>query len=247
MKLLLTGVTGVAGLAIYRRAVEDPEVTHITLLTRRPVPDWAVLPATAAAKTTTLIHSDFSSFPPELAKQLAENDACVWALGRSSLGMSEEEYTATTYTSVMNAARALKEAGVGAGRSADAPFRFVYISGEGADQTGRSRQMWANVKGRTERDLIEFCKDAEGMQARIYRPGYFFPSKNNPEDRTNQRSATLGVVDNVMTPVLKCVMPSVYTRTEDLSTFAVELAKGRWPETDQYRNADMHKLVKDVQ
>ena len=173
MKLLLTGVTGVgmylpsnyirstpltqslffictvrhaAGLAVYRRAIEDPDVTHITLLTRRAVPEWAVLPPNATLKTTTIIHSDFTTYPPELAARLAENDACVWALGRSSMGMSEEEYTTTTYTSVMNAARALRDAGVGEGRPADKPFRFVYISGEHADPEGKSRQMWARVK-----------------------------------------------------------------------------------------------------
>ena len=147
--MITRGIEFTAGLAIYRRAIEDPEVTHITLLTRRAVPDWAVLPPNAASKTTTIIHSDFTSYPPELAARLAEHDAWVWALGRSSMGMSEEEYTATTYTSVMNAARALRDAGVGAERPADQPFRFVYISGEHADPEEKSRQMWARVKVRS--------------------------------------------------------------------------------------------------
>ncbi|KAH9835303.1 uncharacterized protein C8Q71DRAFT_710050, partial [Rhodofomes roseus] len=235
-----------AGLAIYRRALEDPEVTHITLLTRRPVPDWAVLPLNASSKTTTIIHTDFLSYPAGLAKQLAENDACIWALGRSAVGMTEEEYTATTYTNVMNAARAVKDAGVGEGRPVDKPFRIVYISGEGADPSQKSWQMWANVKGRTEKDLTEFCNSTPGMKARIYRPGYFFPSKMYPEDRKHQRSATMGRVDNVMTPAIKCLVPSTYTPTEELGTFAVELAKGRWPDKDFYRNADMRKLVTEV-
>lgn len=119
---------------------------HIALLTRRAVPDWAVLPPNAASKTTTIIHADFTAYSPELAARLAEHDACIWALGRSSMGMTEEEYTATTYTSVMNAARALRDAGVGAERPADKPFRFVYISGEHANPEGKSRQMWARVK-----------------------------------------------------------------------------------------------------
>ncbi|EPS97399.1 hypothetical protein FOMPIDRAFT_113025 [Fomitopsis schrenkii] len=187
MKLVLTGVTGVVPPS--RRAH-----VHIALLTRRAVPDWAVLPPNAASKTTTIIHADFTAYSPELAARLAEHDACIWALGRSSMGMTEEEYTATTYTSVMNAARALRDAGVGAERPADKPFRFVYISGEHANPEGKSRQMWARVK--------------------------------YPQDRQNQRSATLGVVDNIMYPVLKCVLPTSYTTTENLATFTVELAKG---------------------
>lgn len=85
------------------------------------------------------------------------------------------------------------------------------------------------------------------MQARVYRAGYFFPPKEYPQDRKNQRSATLGVVDNIMTPVLKCVLPASYTPTENLGTFALELAKGRWPDKDFYRNADMQVLVKEVE
>ena len=57
--------------------------------------------------------------------------------------MSEEDYTELTYEYTLSAARALKEAGAG---TAEKPFRFVFISGEGADPTGKSGQMWARVK-----------------------------------------------------------------------------------------------------
>ena len=56
-----------------------------------------------------------------------------------------------THDYLLNAARALKEAGAGEGRAEDKPFRFVYVSGEGADPTGKSSQMWARVKVRRRR------------------------------------------------------------------------------------------------
>lgn len=163
MRLILTGVTGVgayfrqplcstrayeyclAGLAAYRAALVDPAIDGITLLTRRPVPSWAKLPPQAVAKTTTILHQDFKTYPADLAQQLAEHDGLVWALGKSSVGMSEEQYTELTYNYTMSAARALKEAGAG---SEEKPFRFVYVSGEHADPTGESRQAWARVKVR---------------------------------------------------------------------------------------------------
>ena len=134
-----------AGLAIYRAALNDPSVERITLLTRRAVPAWAELPANATEKTDTIIHTDFKTYSPELAKRLAEHDALIWALGKSSRGMSEEAYTELTYTYTIEAAKALKAAGAG---SPDRPFRFVFISGELADPEGTSRQMWARVKVR---------------------------------------------------------------------------------------------------
>ncbi|KAH9943559.1 hypothetical protein B0H21DRAFT_748951, partial [Amylocystis lapponica] len=170
MRLLLTGATGVAGLAIYRAALADPDVSKITVLSRRPIPDWAKLPANAAEKTEVILHTDFLSYPPELARRLAAHDACIWALGKSVFGFTEAEYTVFTHDYPLAALRALQSSGAGAGRPAEGPFRFLYLSGRSADPTATSSIMWARVKGRTETDLVAFCGAAEGMKAHIYRP-----------------------------------------------------------------------------
>ncbi|KAI0711500.1 hypothetical protein C8Q76DRAFT_797787 [Earliella scabrosa] len=242
MRIILTGVTGVAGLAIYRAALNDPAVQHVTLLTRRAVPEWAKLPPNAADKTETILHSDFKTYPPDLARRLAEHDALIWALGKSAVGMSEADYTELTYEYTLAAARALKDAGAG---SADKTFRFLFISGELADPTGKSSQMWARVKGRVERELPELFKGTN-ISAHVYRPGYFFPSKEYPDDRLNQRGATMRVLDNIMTPLYKTLTPSLYSPIDELGRFAVEVAKGRWPHQELFRNADMRKLMRDV-
>ncbi|KZT70444.1 hypothetical protein DAEQUDRAFT_725356 [Daedalea quercina L-15889] len=246
MKLLLTGVTGVAGLAVYRAALRDPAITHITVLARRPIPSWAVLPPNASDKTTTIIHKDFLTYPPDLATQLAQNDACVWALGKSVAGMNEQEYTEMTHGYLLNAASALRDAGAGESRKEGDPFRFVFISGENADPSETSLQMWARVKGRAEKDLTKLCASTPGMKARIFRPAYFFPSNEYPEDRRNQRPAWFRALDVVMTPLTRTLMPSIYTPIEELGKFAVELAKGHWPEKDTFRNVEMRKLMGEV-
>ena len=102
------------------------------------------------------------------------------------------------------------------------------------------------IQGRAEKELTQLCKEAPGMRARVYRAGYFFPPKEYPQDRKNQRTTSLAVADSILTPVLKCMLPASYTPTESLATFALELAKGRWPDKDFYRNADMQALVKEV-
>ncbi|KAI0674614.1 hypothetical protein C8Q78DRAFT_1067589 [Trametes maxima] len=242
MRLILTGVTGVAGLAIYRATLTDTSVSNVTLLTRRPVPSWAQLPPNATEKTETILHQDFKTYPIDLAQKLAEHDGLVWALGRSAIGMSEEAYTELTYEYTMSIARALKDVGAG---SKERPFRFVYISGEHADPTGNSAQMWARVKGRVERELPELF-EGTNVVAQVFRPGYFFPSKKYAGDRANQRSRALRAVDVVLSPVLGTFTPDLYAPLEDLARFAVELAKGTWPGQPLYRNADMRRLVKEL-
>ncbi|KAH9887272.1 hypothetical protein C8Q73DRAFT_794826 [Cubamyces lactineus] len=242
MRLIITGVTGVAGLAAYRAALADPAIQQITLLTRRPVPAWAVLPPNAQNKTEIIIHKDFSSYSPDLAYQLAGHDALVWALGRSSMGMSEEEYTELTYGYTMAAARALKDAGAG---SVESPFRFVYVSGDHSDPTGKSSQMWARVKGRVERELAELFQGTN-MKVHVARPAYFFPSKKYPKDRLNQRGALARGFDVIVTPVFSTFVSGLYIPVEDLGRFCVEAAKGRWPDQVVFENVDMKKLVKGL-
>jgi hypothetical protein len=77
--------------------------------------------------------------------QVADHDGCVWALGKSLKGLSEEEYAKIHVDFPMAAVEALKKAGVG---SAEKPFTFVYVSGEGADPSQKSMWMWGRGKVR---------------------------------------------------------------------------------------------------
>jgi hypothetical protein len=113
---------------------------------RREMPSWAVLPSNASSKTGTIVHNDFKSYDADLASRLAQHDACLWAMGKSVRGMTEEHYTTMTHDYPMALLTALRDAGVGKDRPADKPFRFLYWSGELADS--KSNQMWARVKVR---------------------------------------------------------------------------------------------------
>ncbi|GJE86452.1 hypothetical protein PsYK624_025320 [Phanerochaete sordida] len=246
MKLLITGATGAAGLNIYRAAVQDPSISAVTLLMRREMPSWAVLPANAAEKTTTIVHADFAQYPPELAARLAEHDACIWAQGKSSRGMNEADYTRLTYDYPMAALRALRDAGVGAGRAPDRPFRFVYVSGMSSDPTEQSAQMWARVKGRAEKDIAAFCTPESGMKAHVIRPAYFRPPREYPADWAHQRTRGEDMVDRVLGPVFTCLIPSFVTPIPVLARVPLEIAKGRWPDVGLFPNKMMLELGKEI-
>ena len=57
--------------------------------------------------------------------------------------MDEKDYTIMTHDYPMAAIKAFDEGGV---RGQDGMFRFVYVSGGGADPTGQSRILFARVK-----------------------------------------------------------------------------------------------------
>ena len=148
-----------AGLDVVRAAIADPAISGITVLSRKPLPE--TIPK--SEKITQISHSDFSSYPPELVKQLEGHGACVWALGKSQSGMSEADYTKLTHDFPVTAFKALNEAKV---RGEDGTFRFVYISGEGADQEEKSRMLFARVKVR---HIVTL--ECMGIRSHIFRIG----------------------------------------------------------------------------
>lgn len=99
-------------------------------------------------------------------------------------------------------------------------------------------------QGRVERELPQLV-EGTNIKVQIFRPGYFFPSKQYPQDRMNQRG-TIGRVLDVVTGPIYSLFPSFYSPVGDLGRFSVELAKGRWPDQVMFRNAEMRKLVKSM-
>jgi len=181
MKVLLTGATGAAGLGILRSLLTDNGVTQVTYLGRRPLPHWVVLPGGTSTegaspthpKLSTIEHKDFLTYTPAIQEKVAQHDACIWALGISTAGMSEAKYTEITVGYFNSFLNVLKEKAVG---TEESPFRVVFVSGKGADSTEKSRILFARVKGRAENDLIKAVHEAGGrLRGSILRPGYFFP------------------------------------------------------------------------
>ena len=141
-----------AGFAAYLAALADPSVSYITLLLRREIPSqWGTLPSNASEKSKTVIVKDFAQYPDDVISQIADHDGCVWALGKSVQGLSEEEYMKIHVDFPLAAVEAFKKADVG---STKKPFSFVYVSGEGSDPSEKSMFMWARGKVRmTNRSL----------------------------------------------------------------------------------------------
>lgn len=131
-----------AGIQIFRQAVSDAAITRVTVLSRRALPSWMDIPKND--KTEVIILNDFLNYPSDLPARLVEHDACVWALGKSSVGLSDDEYTRITYDYTMHFVNSLQEAGMK--DKTGEPFRFVFISGEGADPSGKSNIKFAKIK-----------------------------------------------------------------------------------------------------
>lgn len=212
--VIVTGSTGLAGSAILTESLASPAIAKVSILSRRPVNF-----ATANPKAHVIIHSDYSSYPPSILEQIRGATGCIWAQGKSSVGMQVDEYTTSTHDWPLAAAKAM----------ADLPeqgekFNFVYISGEGADPTEKSFQMFGRVKGRAEKNLIALAATKPELSVYNLRPGAIDPMGNDPRDKPSSLIAELPV--RILGPVLRLVYSSMHTPTKSLAEVSLQLAVG---------------------
>jgi uncharacterized protein YbjT (DUF2867 family) len=153
MKVLIFGATGMVGQGVQRACLIDPGVDRVVTVGRAPS-------GRGDPKLGEIVLPDLFAIGDRQA-ELAGFDACFFCLGVSSLGMSEADYTRTTYDLGLAIARTLAPV--------NPDMTFVYVSGAGTD--AGSRQMWARVKARTESDIAALPFKA----VFAFRPGFIQP------------------------------------------------------------------------
>ena len=157
LRVVVFGATGTVGAGVVLECLDSPAIAQVLCIVRRSS-------GRTHAKLREVVHSDFSDLT-SIEPELANVDACFWCVGIPSAGLTEERYTEVTLDYTQAAARVLRE------QSPD--LCFVFVSGEGADETEQSRTMWARVKGRAENAIL-------GMGFRsavVFRPGMIVPRR----------------------------------------------------------------------
>ncbi|KAI0040354.1 hypothetical protein FA95DRAFT_1549840 [Auriscalpium vulgare] len=234
-----------AGLPVLRALLVDPAIDAVTVLARRPLPQWLKLPSTGKQthpKLTTVADFNFRDYSPELRSSIGVHDACIWALGTTTRGVSDATYTEITVGYLEAFLDALKSAQVGSRQN---PFRIVFVSGNGADPTETSGVLFARVKGIAENRLLEASIMSDrAIKPIIMRPAHFAPA---PADAVHQRSTAARYSDIFLGTTLGLLYPRGTISTHDLAQFAVGGVKGLWDarEDSVFESWEMKKLVRE--
>jgi uncharacterized protein YbjT (DUF2867 family) len=200
VNVLLFGATGMIAQGVLRECLLDDRVKSVIAVVRAPL-------SFTHPKLRELIHRDFTDFSP-LSGECEAVDACFFCLGISSAGKGEEEYRRITYEYTLAAARALPT---------NPSLTFIYVSGEGTDNTQRGRSMWARVKGRTENELL-----AMPFHAYMFRPGYIQPLHGATSKTPAYRWLYVGM--SWLYPLLRRLVPKYVTTTENLGRAMLAVA-----------------------
>ncbi|MGY2290541.1 hypothetical protein ACW9H6_26605 [Pseudomonas sp. SDO528_S397] len=153
MKIIVTGATGFAGGEVLRQALNDPQIHHVLVLTRRPL-------GIVAPKLKEVILDNFLDYH---GLDLHDYDACIWCLGISQTQVPEPDYIRITLDYPVAAARAMY--------AANPALHFCFVSGRSADPSERGKNLFTRIKGRAERQLGEL-----GGPLYVFRPGYIRPT-----------------------------------------------------------------------
>jgi uncharacterized protein YbjT (DUF2867 family) len=198
MRLVIVGATGMVGGYALRHALDLPAVERVTSISRRKT-------GVSHPKLDEVLHQDFSDCSA-LAQTLAGQDAVVFCLGTYTGSVTDAEMRRITVDYTVEFARVFRR------RSPAAAFSF--LSGSGADPTGRSRMAFARYKGEAEKALL----GAGFPRLYIFRPAYIYPVEPRKEPNFSYR-----LLRSVY-PVFQLLFPNQVIRADGLAKTMVDVA-----------------------
>jgi uncharacterized protein YbjT (DUF2867 family) len=196
-RLVIVGATGMVGGYALRYALDHPAVGRVTAIGRRKL-------GISHTKLDEVQHQDFADCSA-LAQALAGQDAVVFCLGTYTGAVSDAALRKITVDYTIEFARVLR------GSSPDAAFSF--LSGSGADQTGRSRLAFARYKGEAEKGLLA----AAFPRAYIFRPAYIYPVEARKEPNFSYRLL------RAVYPAFRMLFPNQVIPADDLARAMVDV------------------------
>src|SRR6201987_2381521 len=189
--LVIVGATGMVGRYALRYALGHDSVERVTSIGRKDL-------GISHPKLKEVLHRDFADCSA-LAESLSGKGAAVFCLGAYTGAVTDAELYTITAAYTIEFARALRRS------SPEAAFSF--LSGNGADPTGRSRIPFARYKGEAEKAL-----SAAGFpHVYLFRPAYIYPVQPRREPNLSYRLL------RAFYPVFRVLFPNQVIRADDLA------------------------------
>src|SRR5258705_12854893 len=190
-RLVIVGATGMVGGYALRYALDNSAIKNVTSIGRKTL-------GISHPKLKEVLHQDFADCST-LADALWGQDAAVYCLGTYTGTVSDAELRAITADYTIEFARVL--------RSSSPNAAFSFLSGNGADPTGRSRLAFARYKGQAWKALL-----AAGFpRVYLFRPAYIYPVQPRKEPNFSYRLL------RAVCPVFRLLFPNQVIRADELA------------------------------
>jgi uncharacterized protein YbjT (DUF2867 family) len=216
--LVVVGATGMVGGYALRYALDNSEVKSVTSISRKKL-------GISHPKLKEVLHQNFADCSA-LSDVLSGQDGAVFCLGTYTGSVSDAELHRITVDYTVEFSRVLRGSSPGAA--------FSFLSGNGADPTGRSRLAFARYKGEAEKALLA----AGFSHVYIFRPAYIYPVEPRKEPNFSYRLL------RAIYPALTVLLPNQVIRADDLARAMVDVPlRGTSESGFVFENRDIRALV----
>jgi nucleoside-diphosphate-sugar epimerase len=215
MKLIVTGNTGLIGSEVVRAAIVDRSIDELILIGRN-------LSHLRHPKIKSVVHKDFLDFSG-CEEFFKKSDALIWCLGISQTQVSKQQYEQITFGYTKACADFCLKV--------NPSIRFVFVSGDGADRSEKSKTLFKKLKGRAENYLLQ-CGLKDVVIAR--------PDAVRPK-RKNKKAPFLYKLAYPLFPLIEKLAPQKIIWSDVLGRALVELAKDP-PEENTVENIELRVL-----
>jgi len=220
--VVIVGASGMVGGYALRSALENPAIASVTAIGRRKL-------GISHPKLKEVLHGDFADCSA-LAETLSGQDAAVFCLGTYTGSVPDAEFRTITVDYTIEFARVL--------RLSSPDVAFSFLSGNGADPSGRSRLAFARYKGEAEKALL-----AAGFPCvYIFRPAYIYPVEPRKEPNFSYR------LMRAIYPAFRVLFPNQIIRADDLAEAMVDVVSQGAGERQSLvlENRDIRAMVKSL-
>ena len=217
-RVIITGATGMVGGCALRICLDNPDVSLVTVIGRRPT-------GIDDAKLCEVIVDDFTDYSL-VASKLENQDTALYCLGAYTGAVPDDLFREITVDYTIGFAKALHKASPHAA--------FCFLSGQGADQTEKSRMAFARYKGAAENALL----DVGFPRVHIFRPGYIYPVTPRKEPNL------MYTVTRYLYPLVRKLYPNIGISSEELARAMVHggLYGTRENENSVLENRDIRSM-----
>jgi uncharacterized protein YbjT (DUF2867 family) len=208
----------VGGYAL-RYALKHPCVKFATAIARRKLD-------LSHPKLNQVVHQNFADCSA-LKEVVSSHDAAIFCLGAYTGAVTDAELRTITVDYTVEFARVLHVSSPGAA--------FSFLSGSGADPSGRSRIPFARYKGEAENALL-----AAGFpHVYIFRPAYIYPVEPRKEPNFSYRLL------RAIYPAFRVLFPNQVIPADDLARAMVDVVVQKTPgrKSQVFENRDIRSMI----
>lgn len=165
--VIITGASGMIGAIVLQHCLKDPQIGKVISLVRRPG-------GINQSQLLEIIIQDFNNYSG-IEEHFKNIDIAYFCIGVYTGSVPDDKFKEITVDYTKAFADILK--------SQSPNSTFCFLSGQGADQSEKSRMSFARYKGMAENYLLK----KEFASTYIFRPSYIYPVEKRKEPNFSYR------------------------------------------------------------